>query len=171
MVCHGAIGRSMINGVAVVTVKEMTVSRGQPAPGHPSDPVLRAMRYLHEHLAQPVTVAELAGVAGLSPYHFLRVFKRAAGHPPHRYLTLLRIAEVKRQLAGGATVTQAARRCGFYSTAHLSAVFLHETGVRPSRWPPPRDQHPDGGTDHGADHGTDGGVSDRGPSGRRPAVR
>ncbi len=90
---------------------------------------------MRDQLGRPVTVTELADVARLSPYHFLRVFKRATGHTPHRYLILLRIAEVKRLLEGGVTVTRAAQQCGFYSTAHLSAVFLRETGVRPSRWP------------------------------------
>lgn len=110
-------------------------------PGEAGSPVGHAVAYLRDQLERPVTVAELAGVARLSPYHFLRVFKRATGHTPHRYLTLLRIAEVKRLLAGGVTVTRAAQRCGFYSTAHLSAVFLRETGVRPSRWPPPTSDH------------------------------
>ena len=104
-------------------------------------PVLRAVVFMRARLERQVTVAELAGLAGLSPYHFLRVFKRATGHTPHRYLTLLRIGEAKRLLEGGSTVTQAAQRCGFYSTAHLSAVFLRETGVRPSRWPRPVSGH------------------------------
>ncbi|WP_328606933.1 AraC family transcriptional regulator [Amycolatopsis sp. NBC_00345] len=102
----------------------------------PREAVRQAVVFMRDQLERPVTVAELAGVAGFSPYHFLRVFKRATGHTPHRYLTLLRVAEVKRLLEGGATVTQAAERCGFYSTAHLSAVFLRETGVRPSQWSP-----------------------------------
>ncbi|MDN3059760.1 helix-turn-helix transcriptional regulator [Streptomyces sp. SRF1] len=96
---------------------------------------------MRDRLPGRVTVTELAGVARLSPYHFLRVFKRATGHTPHRYLTLLRIAEAKRLLEAGVTVTQAAQRCGFYSAAHLSGVFLRETGVRPSRWPPPTSDH------------------------------
>ena len=93
-------------------------------------------------------------MARLSPYHFLRVFTQATGHTPHRYLILLRVAEVKRLLERGVTVTRAAQRCGFYSTAHLSSVFVRETGVRPSRWQP---------RDHGA--------SDHGPRGRRSAAR
>ena len=93
-----------------------------------------------------VSVAELAGVARLSTYHFLRVFKQAIGHTPHRYLTVLRIAEVKRLLERGVTVAQAARQCGFSSPAHLPTVFLQETGVRPSRWRPPASDH--SSTDH-----------------------
>lgn len=107
---------------------------GELVPGEASSPVLRAVVYMQDRMGRPVTVTELAGVAKFSPYHFLRVFKRATGHTPHRYLTLLRIAEVKRLLERGVTVGQAAQRCGFYSTAHLSAVFFRETGVRPSRW-------------------------------------
>ncbi|MDT8912272.1 AraC family transcriptional regulator [Amycolatopsis sp. PS_44_ISF1] len=100
----------------------------------PLDPAPEAVAYLRDRLAHPVTVTELAGAVRLSPYHFVRVFKRATGHTPHRYLVLLRIAEAKRLLEDGATVTRTAQQCGFYSAAHLSAVFLRETGVRPSRW-------------------------------------
>jgi AraC-like DNA-binding protein len=130
---------------------------GRPTPvPEASQPIPRAVGYMREHLRQPVTVAELAAVAGFSPYHFLRLFRRATGHTPHRYLILLRIAEVTRLLERGVTVAQAARQCGFSSTAHLSAVFLRETGVRPSRWHPPASEH---------------GSSDREPGGRRSAVR
>lgn len=57
--------------------------------------------------------------------------KRAMGYTPHRYLALLRIAVVKRLLERGVTVTRAAQLCGFDNMAHLSAVFLRETGVCP----------------------------------------
>ncbi|MFD6156130.1 helix-turn-helix domain-containing protein [Nocardia sp. NPDC060256] len=109
-------------------------------PREAGSPVFRAVVYMRDQLARPVPLAELAGVARYSPYHFLRMFKRATGYTPHRYLTLLRIAEVERLLEHGVTVTQAAQRCGFSSTAHLSAVFLRETGVRPSRWSPTNDR-------------------------------
>ncbi|MEU7141957.1 AraC family transcriptional regulator [Nocardia sp. NPDC046473] len=103
-------------------------------------PVFRAVAHMRDQLARPVTVAELAGVARYSTYHFLRMFKRATGYTPHRYLTLLRIIEVERLLERGVTVTQAAQSCGFSSAAHLSAVFLRETGVRPSHWRPTNDR-------------------------------
>jgi AraC family transcriptional regulator len=131
----------MIMSVAAVSAKDMAVPLDDVIPGEVSTPVLRALAYMQDQMDRPVTVAELAGVAWLSPYHFLRVFKRATGHTPHRYLTLLRIAEVKRLLECGVTVAQAARRCGFCSTAHLSAAFLRETGVRPSGWWPRASGH------------------------------
>ena len=81
-----------------------------------------------------MTVSELAGQALLSPYHFLRVFKRETGRTPYRYLTMLRMREAKRLLAQGQTVTAVAARCGYSSAGHFSAAFRKETGVRPSRW-------------------------------------
>jgi AraC family transcriptional regulator len=96
--------------------------------------VQQVLAYMHARLDQPLTVAELAGVALLSQYHFLRVFKRATGDTPHHYLVRLRVEEAKRLLHEGITVTEAARRCGFSSPAHLSAAFMRETGVRPSHY-------------------------------------
>ncbi len=94
----------------------------------------RAVAYMRARLGHPVSVAELAREARLSPYHFLRVFTVEVGRTPHRHLVKLRIGEAKRLLAQDHTVTEAALRCGFSSTAHFSAVFLRETGMRPSRW-------------------------------------
>jgi AraC family transcriptional regulator len=96
--------------------------------------VRRAVAHMRERLDRPLTVAELAAEARLSPYHFLRVFTKATGETPHRYLTRLRIGAAKRLLERGGTVAEAAARCGFSSPAHLSAAFLRETGVRPSRY-------------------------------------
>ncbi|MFI6995971.1 helix-turn-helix domain-containing protein [Nocardia sp. NPDC050175] len=135
-------------------MKQPAVPLDDLVPREVGSPVFRAVAHMRDQLARPVTVAELAGVAQYSPYHFLRMFKRATGYTPHRYLTLLRIVEAKRLLERGVTVTQAARWCGFSSTAHLSAVFLRETGVRPSRWPPTNDRS-----------------TECGPGGRRFAAR
>ncbi|MDP9794681.1 AraC family transcriptional regulator [Catenuloplanes nepalensis] len=96
--------------------------------------VRRAVALMRERLDRPPAVAELAAAAGLSPYHFLRVFTRATGLTPHRYLMRLRIGEARRLLDRGVSVAETADRCGFSSPAHLSAAFLREVGVRPSRY-------------------------------------
>lgn len=43
--------------------------------------------YIEEHLAEPILLATLAELAGLSTYHFCRAFKQSFGLPPHRYHT------------------------------------------------------------------------------------
>ncbi|ATY11975.1 AraC family transcriptional regulator [Amycolatopsis sp. AA4] len=94
--------------------------------------VVAAMR---ERLAEPITLADLAGAVHLSVYHLVRVFKEATGETPYRYLTGLRIDEAKRLLRDtDLTVSQIAGRCGFASPAALSTAFLRHTGTRPSAY-------------------------------------
>ncbi|MEU7872634.1 AraC family transcriptional regulator [Dactylosporangium sp. NPDC049140] len=94
--------------------------------------VRAAIAYMRERLDQPVRLADLAAHVRLSPFHFLRVFKRTTGETPARHLQRMRIAHATRLLAAGMTVSQVARRCGFGSPGHLSAAYLRATGVRPS---------------------------------------
>lgn len=97
--------------------------------------VVRALDFMHEHLGQRVRLADIADVAQLSPYHFLRVFKDATGQTPSRYLTAVRVAEASRRLRSGSDpVTTIAYDCGFSSPAHLAATFTRETGMSPTAY-------------------------------------
>jgi len=60
--------------------------------------VRRVQEYLQAHLAEPVTLGELAREAGLSEYHFARMFGQSLGCPPHRYLLGLRLKRAKQLL-------------------------------------------------------------------------
>ncbi len=65
-----------------------------PASGRATPPVrhlLRAKDLADGRYAEPLTVADLARVAGLSPAHFSREFRRAFGEPPHQYLLTRRL--------------------------------------------------------------------------------
>ncbi|WP_306204628.1 helix-turn-helix domain-containing protein [Actinoplanes sp. RD1] len=103
-------------------------------PGREDARVRKAVALMRERLADPLTLADLAAAAYLSPYHFVRVFKQATGETPGRHLTRLRVREAARLLDAGHTVTAVARRCGFSSPSHLSTAFLREFGVRPSHY-------------------------------------
>ncbi|GGN20948.1 AraC family transcriptional regulator [Actinoplanes campanulatus] len=96
--------------------------------------VRNAVALMRDRLGDPLTLADLAAAANLSPYHFLRVFKRATGETPGRHLTRLRVREATRLLDAGGTVTAVAAQCGFSSPSHLSTAFLREFGVRPSQY-------------------------------------
>jgi AraC family transcriptional regulator len=96
--------------------------------------IRKVVGFMRERLAEPLTLADLAGAANLSNYHFLRVFKSATGQTPRRYLTQLRIDEAKRLLRRAGSVAEVARACGFSSPGHLSTAFLRETGTRPSAY-------------------------------------
>jgi AraC-like DNA-binding protein len=94
--------------------------------------VRRAESYLREHFAATVRLEMLAALAGLSPFHFLRVFARETGLPPHAYQTQLRLAFAKRRLADGAPAAIAATEAGFYDQSHLIRALRRSHGLTPA---------------------------------------
>jgi AraC family transcriptional regulator len=95
----------------------------------------RAVRFIRENHHLPLTLAEMAAAAGLSPYHFLRVFKVATGQTPGRYLTGVRVDRARRQLErGDLSVTEIAQSCGFASPSRFAAAFREHTGRTPSQY-------------------------------------
>jgi AraC-like DNA-binding protein len=83
--------------------------------------------------ADELTVSALARAAGMSMFHFSRVFAALTGMPPHRYLLETRLQAARAMLAAGAGVTQACFDCGFANLSHFSRSFARRFGVPPSR--------------------------------------
>jgi AraC family transcriptional regulator len=97
--------------------------------------VRQAIEFMHDNLAQPVTLGEIAQAAGLSPFHFVRLFRAAVGQPPRHYLTGLRIEAACHLLErDGRSVTEVAYLCGFSSSAHLGAALRRSTGMSPTAY-------------------------------------
>ena len=102
--------------------------------GREAGPIRRARGAIDDLYMQDLTLDELAGVAGLSRYHFLRAFRREGGVTPHAYLTSRRIAAAKGFLAGDAPLSEVALACGFYDQSHFSRAFKGCTGVTPGQY-------------------------------------
>lgn len=108
-----------------------------PAP-QPSDRVriARVLRYLDEaHAGAPRGLADLAAVAGLSRYHFLRTFKNVVGVTPHQWLLRIRLrdaAEVLRTTS--LPVTDVALNVGFDDLSNFIRSFRAEYGISPRRY-------------------------------------
>jgi AraC family transcriptional regulator len=95
----------------------------------------KAVEYIEEHLAEPISLAALAQLADLSPNHFCRTFSRSFGMPPHRYHARRRIEFAKTLLAKhGESVTEIALAVGYSETSAFSAAFRRVTGVTPSTY-------------------------------------
>jgi len=91
--------------------------------------------YIDEHLAEPVPLAKLAELAGLSTYHFCRAFKQSFGVPPHRYHTSERIERAKALLAKPSfSVTDIGLTVGFSETSSFTAAFRKATGLTPTAY-------------------------------------
>jgi AraC-like DNA-binding protein len=100
----------------------------------PRHTVQRARELLQDSYADRISLRELSTCAGLSPFHFLRVFVHQFGLTPHAYLNQIRVREAKRKLSSGAPCAQVALDCGFCDQSHLARVFKRSTGVTPSRY-------------------------------------
>jgi AraC family transcriptional regulator len=94
-----------------------------------------AVRFIRDNHHLPLTLADMAAAADLSPFHFLRVFKAATGQTPGRFLTAVRVDRARRQLErGDLSVTEIAQICGFASPSRFAAAFREQTGRTPSQY-------------------------------------
>lgn len=100
-----------------------------------ADPVVGpALRALHDRPEHPWTLAELAGVAGVSRATLARRFTALVGEPPMAFLTGWRIAlAADPLLEAGATVASVAPRVGYRGPYALSAAFTRLRGMSPQQ--------------------------------------
>jgi len=95
----------------------------------------RALRYVDEHLSQPLRVTELAAAACVSRFHLVRLFRTGTGASPLRYVRRRRI-ERARQLLPGAQLpmSRLAQQLGFFDQSHFVRSFRAETGCSPGQF-------------------------------------
>ena len=94
----------------------------------------RVVEYLRDNLARRLTLEELAAVAELSPFHFLRAFRAQYDATPQQMLMALRLFEAKRRLRDGVAPAQVAADVGLSDQAHLTRAFAQRYGVTPARY-------------------------------------
>ena len=101
-------------------------------------PVLERQRlggvidYIEAHLTEEISLADLALVAGLSKFHFSRLFKGAIGLTPHKYVLKRRVERSLPVLKRGElSLAQVAHQFGFADQAHFTRVFKPVKGLTP----------------------------------------
>jgi AraC family transcriptional regulator len=108
-------------------------------PRHASRLDTRRLAEVREHVAahleHPVRVAELAGVAFLSPSRFAHAFKISTGESPQQYVRARRIDRAKVLLCDGILpLAEVADTCGFASQASFTRAFARAIGESPGRY-------------------------------------
>jgi AraC family transcriptional regulator len=89
--------------------------------------------WMSEHMAEPFSLATLANIAGMSEYHFNRLFRKATGMPPSQYQIRLRIDTARRMLREtDASIVAIANEVGYANPSHFAQLFRKETGLTPS---------------------------------------
>jgi AraC-like DNA-binding protein/mannose-6-phosphate isomerase-like protein (cupin superfamily) len=107
-----------------------------------------AVDRIHASYADPLTVDDLARSAGMSRFHFSRLFRDQVGDAPYRYLLRVRVRRAAELLRRGRhDVTEAAFTVGFHDLGRFGRMFRREIGCRPSEL---RRARPDPIHGHGA---------------------
>lgn len=96
--------------------------------------VLETRRFMDSCYSEEISIRELASIARLSPFHFIRVFAAATGLPPHAYLNQVRVKEAGKLLARGWPVAHAACETGFVDQSHLTRHFKRILGITPGQY-------------------------------------
>lgn len=128
-----ALGRALLGHV----LRGRLTAGEEPGAGSGLSPrrLQLCQQYVEQHLDERLAVENIAAVAGLSTFHFTRVFKKATGKTPHQYVLERRVAVA--QIAVGNTMrplNEISAELGFRNASHFSAVFMEHTGMTPSEY-------------------------------------
>jgi AraC family transcriptional regulator len=146
----GALARSVSANESDVALSEIGIElaartlelldgRGTTAPKEPSPSdrrrAVRAAELVDARFAESIDVEGLARELGLSPFHFLRLFKCVIGTTPHQYVVRTRLAAAARLLGEGAqSITNVAYDVGFGDVSGFVRAFHRAAGVSPRRF-------------------------------------
>jgi AraC-like DNA-binding protein len=92
----------------------------------------RVIEHIQQNLDEDLTLAELAAVVYMSPYHFARLFKCSTGLPPHQFVVRQRIARACAFLAAREpSIARISQMVGFGTPSHFTTVLRRVTGITP----------------------------------------
>jgi AraC-like DNA-binding protein len=94
--------------------------------------IMRAVRYVSDHLSAPITLKQVAGVACLSPSRFRHLFIEQTGMGLRQYILWRRFVSVWEHRMNGASLSTAAHAAGFADSAHLTRTSRRMIGIPPS---------------------------------------
>ncbi len=97
--------------------------------------IAKVIDYIHHNDYKEIKNDELLKLANLSPYYFVRLFKKETGATPHQYLVNRRIEKAKQLLKlSSHSITEICFLCGFSNHSHFAKVFKRKTGTSPLKF-------------------------------------
>jgi AraC family transcriptional regulator len=94
--------------------------------------VERVIAHMKENLAEPLDLDEIARIAGMSKFHFVRVFDETTGTTPHHFLACLRVQRAKELLLNtDSSITEVCLEVGYASLGTFSKTFSSLVGLSP----------------------------------------
>jgi AraC family transcriptional regulator len=137
---RGQTSPLLVQGIAQVIAIHLARNYGETAEGaYSSSPSLPGYKlrqitdWMAEHVGEEFSLPRLAAQAGLSKFHFQRLFKSATGVSPSRYQINLRMNVARRLLRETKkSVVDVALEVGYSDPSHFAQLFRRETGLSPS---------------------------------------
>jgi AraC family transcriptional regulator len=130
--------QALAQAIAIHLARDYGVTDAESHSSSPSLPGYKLKQitdWIAEHIAEDFDLARLAALAGLSKFHFQRLFKSSMGVSPSRYHINLRMEEARRLLRETKmSVIDAALEVGYKDPSHFARLFLRETGLSPSEY-------------------------------------
>jgi len=135
----GHLSRLEIESRFLAALTQLIERHAEPSPrphrvAHEPAAVKRARDYIEAYHAENLSVRDLASVAHLSPFHFIRVFQAQTGMPPHAYLMQTRVRRARALLTQGWRIVDAAYETGFVDQSHLTKHFKRTLGYSPGQY-------------------------------------
>ena len=143
---HDAAASLMVDGLTRSLVARLLRLADAPEPAAvrvgrlDAAALARIEEYVDAHLAEPLTIAELAALVPLSPSRFTRSFRESTGTAPWAWVLERRVRRAANWLAHPAgssaegSITAIALACGFSSQSHLTRAFRARHNTTPARY-------------------------------------
>lgn len=93
--------------------------------------IVEAKNYIDVHFSEKIDLDEISDKAAFSKYYFIRLFKKAFGLSPHKYLTQVRLEHAKKLLKEGKSITDVCDAVGFESIPSFTGLFKAQMGISP----------------------------------------
>ena len=99
------------------------------------DQLRRAIDYVHDHIGEALDLGSISRAAGLSAFHFARLFKAATGDSPFQFVTRTRMERAKELLRKTRLrIADIAERVGYQQPSHFSGRFRSLLGCSPDAY-------------------------------------
>lgn len=96
--------------------------------------VLRGKEFIDSQFSEMLTIGQIAAVAGMSEYHFFRLFKQVVGFTPYQYILSKRMQAASELLRADHSVSDTAVITGFSDIHTFSKAFKKHFGIPPARY-------------------------------------
>lgn len=129
---------SLIQTLTLHLLSNYTTAFNKPAPksgGLSGYKLRRVTEYIDARLDEEITLNELAAVAELSSFHFVRAFRKSTGKTPQQFLMHRRVERAKELLSRpDLPIVEVGLRTGFKNQSHFTTLFRKYTNFTPKIW-------------------------------------